>query len=101
MKGAIGVLTRYLAKELGSRGIAAYTVAPGAIETDFSGGMIRDNPQLNQFVAITLRLAVRGCRMTSARRSPPCWLKTTAGSTPSALKRQAVCLSSRPVKYLM
>jgi len=51
MKGAIEVLTRYLAKELGSRGIAVNTVAPGAIETDFSGGMVRDNPQLNQFVA--------------------------------------------------
>lgn len=47
MKGAIEVLTRYLAKELGSRGIAANVVAPGAIETDFSGGMVRDNKELN------------------------------------------------------
>ena len=38
MKGAIEVLTRYLAKELGSRGIAVNIVAPGAIATDFSGG---------------------------------------------------------------
>lgn len=51
MKGAIEVLTRYLAKELGPRGIAVNTVAPGAIETDFSGGMVRDNPELNQRVA--------------------------------------------------
>src|SRR5262249_3974169 len=42
MKGAVEVLTRYLAKELGPRGIAVNTVAPGAIATDFSGGMVRD-----------------------------------------------------------
>lgn len=51
MKGAIEVLTRYQAKELGGRGIVVNTVAPGAIETDFSGGAVRDNPQLNAFVA--------------------------------------------------
>jgi NAD(P)-dependent dehydrogenase (short-subunit alcohol dehydrogenase family) len=51
MKGAIEVLSRYMAKELGSRGIAVNVVAPGAIETDFSGGMVRDNPQVNQQVA--------------------------------------------------
>jgi len=51
MKGAIEVLTRYLAKELGARGIAVNTVAPGAIATDFSGGMVRDNPEINKRVA--------------------------------------------------
>jgi NAD(P)-dependent dehydrogenase (short-subunit alcohol dehydrogenase family) len=51
MKGAVEVLTRYLAKELGPRRIAVNTVAPGAIATDFSGGMVRDNPELNQRVA--------------------------------------------------
>lgn len=51
MKGAIEVLTRYLAKELGSRGISVNTVAPGAIETDFSGGMVRDNPEVNKQIA--------------------------------------------------
>ncbi|MGJ7546531.1 SDR family NAD(P)-dependent oxidoreductase [Variovorax sp. LT1R16] len=51
MKGAIEVLTRYLAKELGPRGIAVNVVAPGAIETDFSGGMVRDNPALNAMIA--------------------------------------------------
>jgi NAD(P)-dependent dehydrogenase (short-subunit alcohol dehydrogenase family) len=51
MKGAIEVLTRYLAAELGPRRIAVNTVAPGAIATDFGGGMVRDNPQLNRRVA--------------------------------------------------
>ncbi|UPL47873.1 SDR family oxidoreductase [Hymenobacter sublimis] len=51
MKGAIEVLTRYQAKELGARGIAANVVAPGAIATDFGGGRVRDDEHLNQFVA--------------------------------------------------
>ncbi|WP_293779066.1 SDR family oxidoreductase [uncultured Oxalicibacterium sp.] len=51
MKGGIEVLTRYMAKELGARGIAVNTVAPGAIKTDFGGGAVRDNEQLNAFVA--------------------------------------------------
>lgn len=51
MKGAVEVLTRYLAKELGPRGIAVNTVAPGAIETDFGGGRLRDDAGLNAFVA--------------------------------------------------
>jgi len=50
-KGAIEVLTRYLAKELGPHRIAVNVLAPGAIETDFGGGAVRDNPQLNGFVA--------------------------------------------------
>lgn len=50
-KGAIEVLTRYLAKELGARRITANVVAPGAIQTDFSGGMVRDNPEVNKMVA--------------------------------------------------
>ena len=48
VKGAVEVLSVYLAKELGSRGIAVNTVAPGAIETDFLGGAVRDTPDLNQ-----------------------------------------------------
>jgi len=51
MKSAIETLTRYLAKELGARGIAANVVAPGAIETDFGGGRVRDNKEINAHVA--------------------------------------------------
>ncbi|MEX2693010.1 SDR family oxidoreductase [Rhizobium mongolense] len=51
MKGGIEVFTRYLSKELGPRGIAVNTVAPGAIETDFGGGVVRDNAGLNKMIA--------------------------------------------------
>lgn len=51
MKGGIEVLTRYLAKELGPRRIAVNVVAPGAIETDFGGGVVRDNAQVNAAIA--------------------------------------------------
>jgi len=51
MKGAIEVLTRYQAKELGPRNIAVNVVAPGAIETDFGGGVVRDNADVNRFIA--------------------------------------------------
>jgi len=51
MKGAIEVLTRYQAKELGARGIGVNVIAPGAIETDFGGGLVRDNEKINQLVA--------------------------------------------------
>ncbi|MEX5589284.1 SDR family NAD(P)-dependent oxidoreductase [Pseudomonas urmiensis] len=51
MKGAMEVLTRYQAKELGARGIRVNILAPGAIETDFGGGVVRDNAQVNDFIA--------------------------------------------------
>lgn len=51
MKGAMETLTRYQAKELGSRGIRANIIAPGAIETDFGGGVVRDNEQVNAGIA--------------------------------------------------
>ncbi|MNJ40035.1 3-oxoacyl-[acyl-carrier-protein] reductase FabG [compost metagenome] len=51
MKGAMEVLTRYQAKELGARGIRVNILAPGAIETDFGGGVVRDNADVNDFIA--------------------------------------------------
>ena len=60
MKGAIEVLTRYQAKELGARGITANVLAPGAIETDFSGGMVRDNPEVNKIVSANTALGRAG-----------------------------------------
>lgn len=51
MKGAVEVLTRYLAKELGDRKIHVNVVAPGAIETDFGGGRTRDNKEINARIA--------------------------------------------------
>lgn len=56
MKGAIEIFTKYLAKELGSRQIAANVVAPGAIETDFGGGAVRDNQQMNAVIAANTAL---------------------------------------------
>ena len=50
-KGAVEILTVYMAKELGSRGITANTIAPGAIETDFLGGAVRDIPDYNKAFA--------------------------------------------------
>ena len=60
MKGAVEVLTRYLAKELGPRRITVNAVAPGAIETDFGGGRVRDDRQLNAFVASVTALGRAG-----------------------------------------
>jgi NAD(P)-dependent dehydrogenase (short-subunit alcohol dehydrogenase family) len=51
MKAAVETLTRYMALELGPRRITANVVAPGAIATDFSGGIVRDNPAVNKVIA--------------------------------------------------
>ncbi|WP_036479977.1 SDR family NAD(P)-dependent oxidoreductase [Myxosarcina sp. GI1] len=50
-KGAVEVLTRYMAKELGQRQIRVNVLAPGAIETDFAGGVVRDTEEINNFIA--------------------------------------------------
>jgi len=60
MKGGVEVLTRYLALELAPRGITANTVAPGAIETDFNGGHVRDDAALNRMVADATALGRAG-----------------------------------------
>ncbi len=59
-KGAVEVMTRYMALELGSRGITVNTIAPGAIETDFGGGVVRDNPDMNEAVASNTALGRAG-----------------------------------------
>jgi len=60
MKGAVEVLSRHLAKELGSRRIAVNVVAPGPVETDFSGGIVRDNPTVNKMIAENTALGRAG-----------------------------------------
>ncbi|MFV0480444.1 MAG: SDR family NAD(P)-dependent oxidoreductase [Campylobacteraceae bacterium] len=59
-KGAIEVLTRYMAKELASRQIRVNVIAPGAIETDFGGGAVRDNKDVNSFIASVVALGRAG-----------------------------------------
>ncbi|VVN29379.1 SDR family NAD(P)-dependent oxidoreductase [Pseudomonas fluorescens] len=60
MKGAMEVLTRYQAKELGARQIGVNILAPGAIETDFGGGAVRDNAAVNAMVADNTALGRAG-----------------------------------------
>ena len=60
MKGAVEIMTRYLAAELGSRDITVNTIAPGAIETDFGHGAVRDNEEVNRFVASQTALGRAG-----------------------------------------
>ncbi len=60
MKGALETLTKYQAKELGDRKIRVNIVAPGAIETDFNGGLVRDNKQMNDRIAAATALGRAG-----------------------------------------
>lgn len=60
MKGGVEVLTRYMAKELGPRGITVNVLAPGAIETDFGGGRVRDDNEVNQMIASSIALGRAG-----------------------------------------
>jgi NAD(P)-dependent dehydrogenase (short-subunit alcohol dehydrogenase family) len=90
MKGGIEVLSRYMAKELGARKITVNVVAPGAIETDFGGGLVRDNKQINDFIASQTSLGRVGLPDdvggAVARRSCP---TTADGSTASGSKCRA------------
>ncbi|HEY2660491.1 MAG TPA: SDR family oxidoreductase [Caulobacteraceae bacterium] len=60
MKAAVETLTKYMAFELAPRRIAVNVVAPGAVATDFSGGMVRDNPEVNKAVAAHTALGRAG-----------------------------------------
>ncbi|MCU0427891.1 MAG: SDR family oxidoreductase [Candidatus Kapabacteria bacterium] len=51
MKAGVEMFTKYLAKEIGGRGMTANVLAPGAIETDFNGAAIRNNPQMKGYLA--------------------------------------------------
>ncbi len=60
MKGAVEVLSRHMAKELGPRRITVNVVAPGPVETDYSGGIVRDNPAVNKMIAENTALGRAG-----------------------------------------
>lgn len=51
MKGAIETFTKYLAKEVGPRGITVNVVAPGPVETNFNNAVLHNNPQRKEMMA--------------------------------------------------
>jgi NAD(P)-dependent dehydrogenase (short-subunit alcohol dehydrogenase family) len=73
------VLTRYQAKELGARGISVNIIAPGAIETDFGGGRVRDNAELNQLAGLADGAGTWGCRTILAMPLRHCSAISWAG----------------------
>jgi NAD(P)-dependent dehydrogenase (short-subunit alcohol dehydrogenase family) len=95
MKGAVEILTRYLAKELGPRGIAVNTVAPGATATDFSGGMVRDNPEVNRRVADMTALGRAGRPDDIGPMIAALLSEDNAGSTGSASRSRAALHSRK------
>jgi NAD(P)-dependent dehydrogenase (short-subunit alcohol dehydrogenase family) len=102
MKGAVEVLTRYLANELGQRGIAVNAVAPGAIETDFGGGAVRDNEQLNKVIASQTALGRVGLPDDIGGMIALCSLKRTVGSTANGSKcRVGFSCNSSPKSYFL
>jgi NAD(P)-dependent dehydrogenase (short-subunit alcohol dehydrogenase family) len=56
LKGAIEIFSKYVAKEFGNRGIRSNVVAPGPVETDFNGAVIRNNPQLETYLSFLASL---------------------------------------------
>ena len=78
MKAAVETLSRHMALELGPRRIAANVVAPGAIATDFSGGVVRDNPDVKGF-GLAPRSAASAAPRTWARLLPRCSPTSSAG----------------------
>jgi NAD(P)-dependent dehydrogenase (short-subunit alcohol dehydrogenase family) len=88
MKGAVEVLSRAMALELDPRRIAVNVVAPGPVATDFSGGVVRDNPALNKRIAEKYSTRPGRCsrRSRTGDRLPAVFKKKTVGSTRSASK---------------
>lgn len=91
MKGAMEVLTRYQAKELGSRKIAVNIIAPGAIETDFGGAGCAITKSLTALSRRRRRWDAWACRMISARRWRRLSAMNSAGRTHSASRFLAGC----------
>ena len=83
------MLTRYLAKELGPRNFTVNVAAPGTIETDFGGGVVRDNADVNRFIASQTALGRVACQMILGGLSPCYCPKIAVGSTVKEWKSQA------------
>ena len=95
MKGGIEVFSRYLAKELGARGISANTLAPGAIETDLAVAGCATTRRSMRWCRRSPRWVVPAGPMTSVRWWWRCCRRPRAGSTASAWKPPVACLSDR------